>query len=132
VTSTNRSGRPSRPWRPWIGCTAETLRRWVRRHERDTGRRERPGTAEQKRVKALERKIRELKFGSQQARHGSYNKALAGTINGLYKAEMIHRRASRKTREAVERATLEWVSWFNHHWLPEPIGYIPRPEAEEN
>jgi hypothetical protein len=39
---------------------------------------------------------------------------LAETINGLYKAELIHRRAPRKTREAVELATLEWVSWFNH------------------
>jgi putative transposase len=42
----------------------------------------------------------------------SYDNALAETINGLYKAEMIHRRAPWKTREAVELATLEWVSWF--------------------
>jgi len=40
---------------------------------------------------------------------------LAETINGLYKAELIHRRAPWKTREAVELATLEWVAWFNHH-----------------
>jgi putative transposase len=44
----------------------------------------------------------------------SDNNALAETINGLDKAEMIHRCAPQKTREAVERATLEWVSWFNH------------------
>ena len=37
-----------------------------------------------------------------------------------------------KTREAVELATLEWVAWFNHHRLLEPIGYIPPAEAEEN
>ena len=37
-----------------------------------------------------------------------------------------------KTREAVELATLEWVSWFNHHRLLEPIGYIPPAEAEAN
>ncbi|MGH8338137.1 MAG: IS3 family transposase, partial [Gammaproteobacteria bacterium] len=43
----------------------------------------------------------------------SYDNALAETINGLYKAEIIHRRGPWKTREAVELATLEWVSWFN-------------------
>ena len=62
----------------------------------------------------------------------SYDNALAETINGLYKAELIHRRAPWRTREAVELATLEWVSWFNHHRLLEPIGYIPPAEAEEN
>lgn len=58
--------------------------------------------------------------------------ALAETINGLFKAEMIHRRGPWKTRETVELATLEWVSWFNHHRLLEPIGYIPPAEAEAN
>jgi transposase InsO family protein len=62
----------------------------------------------------------------------SYDNALAETINGLYKAELIHRRAPWKTQEAVELATLEWVSWFNHHRLLEPIGYIPPAEAEAN
>ena len=62
----------------------------------------------------------------------SYDNALAETINGLYKVELIHRRAPWKTREAVELATLEWVSWFNHHRLLEPIGYIPPAEAEAN
>jgi putative transposase len=62
----------------------------------------------------------------------SYDNALAETINGLYKAELIHRRGPWKTREAVELATLEWVSWFNHHRLMGPIGYIPPAEAEEN
>ena len=60
----------------------------------------------------------------------SYDNALAETINGLYKAEIIHRRGPWKAREAVELATLEWVSWFNHHRLLEPIGYIPPAEAE--
>jgi transposase InsO family protein len=60
----------------------------------------------------------------------SYDNALAETINGLYKAEIIHRRGPWKTREAVELATLEWVSWFNHHRLLEPIDYIPPAEAE--
>jgi transposase InsO family protein len=62
----------------------------------------------------------------------SYDNALAETINGLYKAELIHRRAPWKTREALELATLEWVCWFNHHRLLEPIGYIPPAEAEAN
>jgi transposase InsO family protein len=62
----------------------------------------------------------------------SYDNALAETINGLYKAELIHRRAPWKTKEAVEFATLEWVSWFNNHRLLEPIGYIPPAEAEAN
>ncbi len=60
----------------------------------------------------------------------SYDNALAETINGLYKAELIHRRGAWKTREAVELATLEWVAWFNHDRLLEPIGYIPPAEAE--
>ena len=62
----------------------------------------------------------------------SYDNALAETINGIYKAELIHRRAPWKTKEAVELATLEWVSWFNHHRLLEPIGYIPPAQAEAN
>ena len=66
------------------------------------------------------------------SRGDSYDNALAETINGLYKAELIHRRAPWKTKAAVELATLEWVSWFNHQRLLEPIGYIPPAEAEEN
>jgi transposase InsO family protein len=62
----------------------------------------------------------------------SYDNALAETINGLYKAEIIHRCGTWKTREEVELATLEWVSWFNHHRLLECIGYIPPAEAEAN
>jgi putative transposase len=62
----------------------------------------------------------------------SYDNALAETINGLYKAELIHRRAPWKTKKDVEFATLEWVSWFNNHRLLEPIGYIPPAEAEAN
>lgn len=61
----------------------------------------------------------------------SYDNALAETINGLYKAEVIHRRAWRSI-EAVELATLNWVHWFNHHRLLEPIGHIPPAEAEAN
>lgn len=62
----------------------------------------------------------------------AYDNALAETINGLYKTEVIHKRAPWKTKESVELATLEWVAWFNHHRLLEPIGNIPPAEAEAN
>ncbi|WP_433850726.1 IS3 family transposase [Brucella pseudogrignonensis] len=61
----------------------------------------------------------------------SYDNALAETINGLYKAEVIHRRRPWRNFEAVEFATLEWVDWFNNRRLLEPIGNIPPAEAEE-
>jgi len=61
----------------------------------------------------------------------SYDNALAETINGLYKAELIHRRAPWKTVESLELATLEWVTWFNHQRLLQPLGYIPPAEAED-
>ena len=64
------------------------------------------------------------------SRGDSYDNALAESVNGLYKAELIHRRTPWKTRAAVELATLEWVSWFNHHRLLEPIGYVPPAEFE--
>lgn len=60
----------------------------------------------------------------------SYDNALAETINGLFKAEVIRRRGPWRTREAVELATLEWVDWFNHRRLLEPIGNVPPAEAE--
>jgi putative transposase len=66
------------------------------------------------------------------SRGDSYDNALAETINGLYKTELIHRRGPWKTKESVELATLQWVHWFNHHRLLEPIGYIPPAEAEAN
>ena len=61
----------------------------------------------------------------------SYDNALAETINGLYKAEVIHRPGPWRSFEAVEYATLEWVDWFNHRRLLEPIGNIPPAEAED-
>ncbi len=66
------------------------------------------------------------------SRGDSYDNALAETINGLYKAELIHRRGPWKNRESVELATLEWVAWFNHKRLLSSIGYIPPAEAEAN
>jgi putative transposase len=60
----------------------------------------------------------------------SYDNALAETINGLYKAEVIHRCGPWRSFEAVEFATLEWVDWFNNRRLLAPIGHIPPAEAE--
>ena len=62
----------------------------------------------------------------------SYDNALAETINGLYKAEVIWRQRSWPSASAVEMATLRWVDWFNSHRLFGPIGYIPPAEAEAN
>ena len=60
----------------------------------------------------------------------SYDNALAETIIGLFKAEVIHRRGPWRSLDAVEYATLEWVDWFNHRRLLEPIGSIPPAEFE--
>ncbi|AWB24246.1 IS3 family transposase [Methylobacterium currus] len=60
----------------------------------------------------------------------SYDNALAETINGLFKAEVIHRRGPWRSFEAVEYATLEWVDWYNHRRLLAPIGNVPPAEAE--
>jgi transposase InsO family protein len=61
----------------------------------------------------------------------SYDNALAETINGLYKTELIRQRGPWRSIEAVELATLEWVDWFNHRRLLEPIGNMPPAEKED-
>jgi len=60
----------------------------------------------------------------------SYDNALAEMINGVFKAEVIHRRGPWRSFDAVEYATLEWVDWFNKRRLLEPLGNIPPAEAE--
>ncbi len=62
----------------------------------------------------------------------SYDNALAETINGLYKAEVIHKDGPWKGLEQVELATLTWVDWFNNKRLLSSIGDIPPAEYEEN
>ena len=62
----------------------------------------------------------------------SYDNALAGTINGLYEAEVIHRRGPWRSPQAVEFATLQWVDWFNDRRPLEPIGHVTPAEAEAN
>jgi len=60
----------------------------------------------------------------------SYDNALAETLIGLYKTEVIHARGPWRTLDAVEYATLEWVDWFNNRRLLEPIGHVPPAEYE--
>ena len=62
----------------------------------------------------------------------SYDNALAETIIGLFKTEVIHRRGPWKFFDSVEYATLEWVDWFYNRTLLGPIGHIPPAEAEAN
>jgi len=60
----------------------------------------------------------------------SYDNALAETINGLYKTEVIWRRGPWRGVDDVEYATLVWVDWFNNRRLLEPLGYVPPAEFE--
>src|SRR5262245_1896710 len=64
------------------------------------------------------------------SRGDSYDNAMAESIIGLFKTEVIQRKGPWRHLEAVEFATLEWVDWFNHHRLLEPIGYMPPAEYE--
>jgi transposase InsO family protein len=61
----------------------------------------------------------------------SYDNALAETVNGLYKTEVIRRRGPWRNIDAVEYATLEWVHWYNTQRLLEPLGYVSPTEYEE-
>ena len=65
------------------------------------------------------------------SRGDACDNALAETIIGLYKTEITRRCGPWRTPDDVEYATLEWVDWFNHHQLLEPIGYAP-PVGKEN
>lgn len=60
----------------------------------------------------------------------SYDNAMAESVNGPYKAEVIHRK-SWKSRAEVELATLAWVDWYNNRRLLERLGHIPPAEAEQ-
>ena len=64
------------------------------------------------------------------SRGDSYDNALAETVIGLFKTEVIRRRGPWRNVDAVEYATLEWVDWFNHRRLLEPIGNRPPAELE--
>jgi hypothetical protein len=66
------------------------------------------------------------------SRGDSYDNAMAESVIGLYKTELIRRRGPWRHLEDVEFATLEWVWWFNHHRLLGPIGHVPPAEFEEH
>jgi len=66
------------------------------------------------------------------SRGDAYDNAVAESVIGLYKAEVIGRRDRWQTLEAVEFATLRWVDWFNHRRLLGPIGFVPPAEHEAN
>ena len=100
---------------PKLGCTAETLRKWVRQAQRDAGHRPGLTTSERERLQELEREVRELKRANE---------------IGLFKTEVIRRKGPWRTLEAVEFATLVWVDWFNLRRLLGPIGDIPPAEFE--
>ena len=61
----------------------------------------------------------------------SFDNALAETVIGLFKTEVVRRLGPWRSLEAIEIATLKWVDWFNTRRLLEPIGHIPPAEAEE-
>ena len=65
------------------------------------------------------------------SRGDSYDNALAESVIGLYKTEVIRQQGPWRTLEQVEFATLSWVDWFNHRRLLEPIGYLPPAEFEQ-
>ncbi len=64
------------------------------------------------------------------SRGDSYDNALAESVNGLYKAELVHRSGPWRGKEDLELATLEWVDWFNHRRLFSAIGYVLSAEYE--
>ena len=99
---------------PKIGCIPQTWSGWVKQAEKDSGMAE-AGV--------------EPSVGSV---GDSYDNALAETINGLYKTELIHRQGPWRNMQDLEMTTLGWVDWFNNRRLLGPIGVIPPPEADEN
>jgi transposase InsO family protein len=64
-------------------------------------------------------------------RGDSYDNAMAESVIGLYKTEVIRHEGPWRGLDEVEHATLEWVDWFNHQRLPEPIGYVPPAKFEK-
>jgi transposase InsO family protein len=81
-------------------------------------------------IRSTERLAEAGAVASVGSRGDSYDNALAEIIIGLYKTELIRRRGPWKGLDEVEYATLEWVDWFNHRRLLEPIGHVPPAEFE--
>ncbi len=106
----------------------------MRQAERDSGKREGLSSADRDRLKQLERENLELTEGGVEPSVGSvgdfYDNALAETIIGLLKTEVVHHRGPWRSVDAVEYATLEWVDWFNNRRLLESISIVPPAELE--
>ena len=83
-------------------------------------------------IRYTERLAEEQAVASVGSKGDSFDNALAETVNGLYKTELIHRRGPWKTMEQLELATAAWVQWWNEHRLHEACGYVPPAEYEEN
>jgi len=122
-----------------IGCSSETLRGWVCRTERDQGRRPGLSTDDRARLKELadssgrrytERLAEAGIEPSVGSKGDSYDNALAESVIGLFKAEVIRQRGPWRSLEDVECAVLEWVWWFNQPRLLESLGYLPPVEYE--
>jgi putative transposase len=123
-----------------IGCSGETLRSWVRRAERLVHHSDRG--SQYLSIRYSERLAEAGIEPSVGSKGDSYDcdlrgtsfqvlNALAESVIGLFKTEMIRQRGPWRGLEDVEFATLEWVWWFNHHRLLEPFGYVPPVEYEE-
>jgi putative transposase len=83
-------------------------------------------------IRYTERLAEEGAVTSVGSKGDSYDNALAETVNGLYKAELIYRRSPWKTVEQVELATAAWIQWWNQRRLHGACGKIPPAEYEEN
>jgi putative transposase len=81
-------------------------------------------------IRYTERLIEAGAMGSVGSRGDSYDNALAETVNGLYKTELIHRRGPWRSLEHIELATAEWVAWWNQRRLHSAIGDVPPAEYE--
>src|SRR5712691_55196 len=115
---------PTWPWTPWrwpSGPAPERLDGLV--HHSDRG-------SQYLAIRYTERLGEAGAVTSVGSRGDSYDNALAETIIGLYKTELIRRQGPWKGIDDVEYATLEWVDWFNHRRLLEPIGHVPPAEFE--
>jgi putative transposase len=114
---------PTWPWTPWRWLSGPAVASWRAGASLGQGR-------QYLAIRSTERLAEAGAVTSVGSRGDCFDNALAETIIGLYKTELIRRRGPWKGLDEVEYATLEWVDWFNHRRLLEPIGYIPPAEFE--
>ena len=83
-------------------------------------------------IRYTERLAESRRWPRSDRRATAYDNALAETVNGLYKTELIHRRGPWRTMEQLELATGAWVNWWNERRLHEACGYVPPAEFEQS